>query len=475
MSIYFAYPGTVWAVCWQAMNWLAPQIEAALNSSVSPPYAATVQVYATLLNGVTAIDAWQAAQATANEEQNLLNVETLFLSLDPTTQSYFNARIAAVTAAATGLALLPPALNPVTTLTLLNNGSVAIPDPGYIPWCMTFSGETPPAGLSATNLVADAQAAATAWMTVANAILTLQGGPVSQAYDTAQRMYRASNQIATFMNDWTSGPPANFGIISAQAAWNASVALPSILLDASEITSAPYTAINQQSGVICNTLLTVVAQLGSYIMALNQPTASNIATAPLMQSDSLQDFSARNTGNFENWPAVAQTNGLLPPYPGASVQTASGQTLLLPGSAVPVSGAPVLSYANNVLGVDYDMGPVNGVMPAWAGDYNLIAGYPNLQRALGRRLQTPLAAFIYDSTYGSRIPLEVGAVQTTAEAARLAQFGEGALIADPRVGSVIAAAAELLPAFGASFSGVVQPIGPGAIPVGVLSTIVPAT
>ena len=476
---FFAYPGTVWTNCWLAMAWLASAIQSTPSGSAAQPYSQTTLVYDTLINGVAAIDAWQAADVLSAEYQNLLAVQALDLDLDPMTQEYFLARIAGVETVAAGLGALPPTVSPLNVTALLNTNMPAVADPGYLPWCMTFSGEAAPSSFAAATFVSDAQGAATAWATVAAAVSALQGGPVSQQYDAAARMWRAANAAANLLADCTSGPFATFLPTYAQGLWSQLVALPAILVDAAAIASAPYTLASQQSGTIRNVLLTVAQQLAAYMLALRQPQAGSVATAPLMQSDSLQDFAARNLGNFEDWPAVATLNGLSPPYPGPTVPGPSGQALLLPtpGATVAAAGAPVPSYANNVLGVDYDMGPVNGPMPAWIGDYGLIAGYANLQRALGRRLQTTLGSLIYSPSYGSRIPPEVGVIQTSREASRLAQYGKGALLADPRVSQVLSAVATA-PTLGnqqaIAFSSVVQPIGPGASPVSVNATLLPA-
>ena len=180
------------------------------------------------------------------------------------------------------------------------------------------------------------------------------------------------------------------------------------------------------------------------------------------------DLAARQTGDFSEWSTIAAINRLQPPFPGPTnpALALSGTPLFMPGSAPPLNpNATLPTYAANVLGIDYDFGPINGVQPSWLGDISLISGLTNYRRALGRRLQTTLGTLLYHRNYGSRIPPEVGAIQSTDEAARLAQYGKSALAADPRTANVLTAIATVQPGFLASFSGAVSPIGFGTTSV----------
>ena len=271
---------------------------------------------------------------------------------------------------------------------------------------------------------------------------------------------------------------------SATLTWNQMAALPAVMTVSDLLTGAPYNFDNQQSAVIRNILLTTAARLAVVLLNLRQPVQSVVRQATLNQNDTLMGVASRSTGNFENWPAIAALNGILPPYPGPANTSLVGTNLLLPTTSVPAaSGAPLPNYAINVLGTDYDYGPINSMQlftttplnPAWTwtGDIPLMTGYKNYARALGRRLQTSVGTLVYHSSYGSRIPPEVGSVQGLDEAKRLAEFGRSALAADPRTGTILSAVATVQPGFLASFSGVVAPIGPGSTPVSVNETISP--
>jgi len=75
----------------------------------------------------------------------------------------------------------------------------------------------------------------------------------------------------------------------------------------------------------------------------------------------------------------------------------------------------------------------------WNGDIPLISGPTNLSSALARRIMTTLGTLIYHSSYGSRIPPEVGEIQDVSTANLITAFGESALLNDVRVQSVLSA------------------------------------
>ena len=474
---FAGYPGRVWATCYQSMGWLSGILAGGTAAPASVANAALV-TYATLRNGANAVAAYQTAQALTNESANLVAVQNMALPLDALTSAYVTARISALAAAASGIAALPPAVNPANVAKTLSAGLPTVTDPKFLEWCMGFTAETPPVALAVSGLVACAAQEATAWTNTAYAIQVAQGAAYTDyRYDTAVRAWRTSNAVASTLAQFQSGP-FNTASPSLAQNWNGVAALPMILLTAASLTSAPATLAIQQANVIRYALNNTAQSLAQLLLSLRSPvgtTAPNLAT--LRVGESLQDLATRTTGDFEDWQAIAALNGLTPPYPGASNQALAlnGNAQLLlptPGSA-PASGAPVPSYAANVLGTDWDFGPINGSPPGWTGDVPLITGNLNFARAIGRRIQTPLSSLIYHSDYGSRIPDEVGAVQGDDEAPKLAQFGRAAVVADPRTGYVVSCTATTEPGFLASVSIAVQPIGPGSTPVVVNETISP--
>ena len=471
---FVGYGGRVWGTAYQTAAYLNSLLQ---SGSVSPAAVASPALasFATMANGADAVSAWQTAGAMALEVMNMAAIQALPLTLDPTTLAYFDARVAAVAAAASGLALLPPPANPFAATGLIAAGQPAIASPLLVEWCAGFAAETPPSGLtSPAALVTYASGEAAAWYAVADAIRVLQGNALTAAYDTAARQYRVAAAVASGLAQ-VAAAAGGYAQRNVVALWNQAVTVPSLLLDAASLVSSPASLANQQGVAIRFSLRGLAATVARLLLSLRSPITSNVVTATLRRNETLMDLAARAAGGYEEWSAIAALNQVGPPWPGPTEQVlaASGTPLLLPGSSLPVSGQPAPTYAANVLGIDYDFGPINGPQPAWLGDVSLIVGYANLRRALGRRLQTPLGTLIYHPTYGSRIPPEVGAVQGGDEALRLAAFGKAALAADPRVASVVSAAASVQPPFAASFSGVVIPVGPGATPVGVSEVISP--
>ena len=474
---FVGYPGRVWATCYQSMAWLS-NILAGGAANASTVANATLVTYATLRNGSNAVAAYQTAQALTNESANLIAVQNMALPLDALTAAYTAARIASLTAAASGIAVLPPAVNPANVATLLAAGSPAVADPKFLEWCMGFQAETPPAALATSGLLACAQQEATAWSTLAYRVQVAEGAAFTDyRYDAALRTWRVSNLVASTMAQFQSGPFTTSSPSLVQN-WNGAAALPAILLAAASLTSAPATLAIQQANVIRYALNNTALALTQLMLSLRAPNGSNAPNlATLRAGESLQDVAARTTGDFENWQTIAALNGIAPPYPGAANQTlalsGNGQLLLpTPGSTL-IAGAPVPSYAANVLGTDWDFGPINGTPPDWTGDIPLITGDLNYARAIGRRIQTPLGGLVYHSDYGSRIPDEVGAVQGDDEAPKLAQFARAAVVSDPRTGYVVSSTATTEPGFLATVSVAVQPIGPGSTPVIVNETISP--
>ena len=468
---FYGYPGQLWQSAYQTLTWLSGQLNGGAAPALQQASAASVS-FQTLRNVLANMQAWQAGQALNSEVAALSAVQALPITVDPTTSTYFTARISAYSAAASGVSALPQAVNVTNIPALLTAGTPAVADPLYLEWCMSFTGEAAPGSLTGPELPVLAAAQYTAWCTVAAAVATYQGVNLTQEYDTAARLARCAGVVSNKLASLVSGPFA----VSANPTllWNNCAALPALLLDSALLNATPNLVQNQQCGLIRYALNNMLITLAQFLLALRQPVLSQITQAQVRAKDTLMDIAARNLGNFEQWSAIATLNGLTPPYPGADNTSLVGKQLLLPGSTgTVVSGASAPTYAANVLGTDYDFGPINGAQPVWTGDFRLITGLLNFARALGRRLQTPRGSLIYHVDYGSRIPPEVGAIQAQDEAQRISQFGVSALRSDPRTGTVQSATATILPGSQVSFQASVQPVGPGTQPVFLNETISP--
>ena len=468
-QIYAGYPAEIFATAWQSAAWLSKLLASGTAPATSIAEGA-LACFQTFTNGADAVAAWEVGVALAQEQINLAAVQALPLSLDITTQTYFTARVDSIENAASGIPTeILPAVSPYSVANQLTTGQPAIGYPGYLEWCMGFTAETPPSGLTTATLVPFATGMATAWLTIANAIRVLQGNALTIAYDTAARQYRVSSVVAASVENI-----GTFAQTDLPALWNGTVAVPSLLLNVGSLTASPALLGNQQASAIRFTMRSLALQVAYLLLSL-QSSIGNVVTAALRRNESLMDLAARAAGGYEEWATIATLNTLTPPYPGPTNQSiaTSGISLLLPGSVTLPSGAVAPTYEANTLGIDFDFGPINGPPPPWLGDIPLIVGYRNYQRALGRRIQTPLGTLIYHPTYGSRIPPEVGAIQSVDEAARLAAFGTAALASDPRTAYVVQSAATVQPGRLATFSGICQPIGPGAVPVSVNQVISP--
>lgn len=501
-SVFIGYPANVWATCYQSLSWLSNILaDGATNiSAIDDP---TESVFTTLVNAINAIDAWQAGAVLTLEGQNLLAVQALPLGLDSLTQSYFSTRIASITTAAAQITALQVSANPFNAISLLSQGKPAVADPGFIEWGMKFAGEQAPIGAS---LPSGADTMAQSWLNVTNAVGVLQGSNLTTAYDTAARQYRCCALIANQMNDLMSGgfsqenftggavqatdsagnplfdtqgnPMYTSGFVPSSTLWNQALALPTILLDAAALSSSPATLGAQQSAVIRNILIGQIQQLALLLLSLRIHNVTQPTTATLRNFESLADLAARTTGNFEDWTAIAALNHIKPPYPGPANQAValSGKQLFTSNSTstpgiLPDPDASGVTYAANVLGTDWWWGGLNQPQPAWTGDISIITGLYNFALSIGRRLQTPLGDLIYHTNYGSRIPPEVGAVQSADEASRLNQYGRSAILADPRTGNIQSSSATTQPGFLATFEATVVPIGFSANAVSVNETI----
>ena len=452
-------------------------------------------VFATLWNGLGALSAWQTGATLALEGQNLLAVENLPLGLDPTTQAFISNRIVACLSAADGISALPPPINLFNVSAPLAAGQPIIADPRFLEWCMNFTGEVAPAG---SALPSGAAAAAHAWLSVINAIRVLQGNIFIPAYDTATRQYRCASVIADILTNLLSGPFAagsSFSIlyltdqdgnlvtdslgnpipITGQtidpSIWSGVVGLPTLLLDAGTLNATPSSLLSQQISVIRYALLHQLVNLANLLLSFRSKSVSQPSTGVLRNAESLMDFAARTTGNFENWSDIAALNNIQPPYPGPTNLNIALEGKQLFTAGVPSGNNTKASYEVNVLGTDYDWGPINGPQPPWLGDISLITGYFNFRQAIGRRLQTPLGGLIYHTDYGCSIPAEIGAIQSSDEAAKINEYGKSAIRGDPRTGSILSASTTLTPPFSAHFIAKLSPKGPGAQSVDVSQVI----
>ncbi len=470
-GVFYGYPGQVWANVYGALNIFNNALAFTSTPFTTLPLAEAV--LETALNGLDALTANRLAYTWQGVSISMANIEALPLTVAPIDVTYFHNRLNSFIAAASGILPSVPLIPMTGVAVALAAGNPSIPTcPSVLHFFQSFNAEPAPTGLTNSNLPVFAAQSTQAFYDVSGAIATLPGG-YTYLLDIAQHVGATNAQFTDFVGEF-------FGFLSPtpQYLWNQMFVLPTMLMYADWITSAPNTLSSQQDMLIRYLIIDIIQHLNQFIMTTARPANVPASQTDVLVNDSLMDIAARRLGNYEQWANIAALNNLQPPYIGPNTSQASGiagwgssVNLPTPGTN-PVSGI-TSNYLTNFLGVDLYFGPINGDMPSWTGDFQVIAGYNNLRWALGRRLQTSYGTLIYHNDYGSKIPPEIGQVQTPQTASYIAAFGKSALASDPRVGSVPTATATLVSAEAIAFNGAVIPRGFGSTPVSVNEVITP--
>lgn len=473
-----SYPAVIWNALKAALVYVSAKF--AENESPDGQSALIIAVNESLKFGLTAIEANMFYEASNLNFANLSPVPGFGISINAATRAFMVNRIDALQSALQAITTLshltPPRLlvQPVASISqALLAGMPIFPDPGYVEWLVLFRYETPPIGLTIDNFVAQAQAAAAAWVTISTAMQTQGVLYTGSTLNAVNQMGYCAQVVADELE--------NSAAISAEtnltAAWNTLVAAPTLTRLASLVANNPASVASQNTSVIRYAILGLLNGFNALIVALRQTGLQQVNLATVRQNDSLQDIAARELGDYSRWYEIAQINALVPPFIGPFAMsgiTTQGQQLFMPNatSVVPTGSAP--NYAINYLGVDIYYGPLNQPMTPWAGDFNAIAGYRNLAFSLGRRLQTTLGDLIYHLAFGSRVPPEVGAIASNTEATVLSAYTESAIRSDPRVNKVLAIDTQVLPNYAIAITSTVLPNGIGALSVPVNEVIGPA-
>ena len=468
-ALFSGYSGVVWQSVYADLVYYFTWLQS--NPSTVIPISEAM--LATLMNANDAICANAMARAWTYEAGTLTAMQAMPLTGMTANDSLIlsNRTTAYINASAAMTALVPSEASFLSPSAGIAANTAGIPYCGLLEFYESFGYETPPLGLTSVNFLTTAQTIPAAFTDVANAIRVHQGAYLTQIYDAANRQSAVANAANYLIGSFTSGNLA----YGTTAAWNQIVTLPSMTMDSDVINCAPVSAQCQQEAVIRYTLLTLAAQIASFLTTAAIPSTGQVNTVTLNVGQTLVDVAAQALGDYTQWPLIASLNNLSPPYVGAVAApgiAAWGQQLVLPSpNTSSAANGSVISYTNNVLGTDLFFGPINGDMPTWNGDFETITGYQNLSMALGRRLQTTLGSLLYHSDYGSRIPPEVGMVQDTATAGHIAAYGQSAILSDPRVQAVLNSTATLVPGSGVQFSATAQPIGIGSTPTSVNQVI----
>ncbi len=424
------YPMSVWSAVKMALTY------GYANMSPTNPQASFSLIKTigqTLRNGVEAINAYQLYTALQASYSNVSSIEALPLTLDATSSAtltaYVNTLQGAAAQSSAGSLLVPLATN----TSRLSMGVPTVGYPGLLEWQMNFRMAATPTGLTYSNFAAYAAAFATSWSNIISAVQTGGVNYTASSLTEIQNIFAAAQVCAFEVSQLTFSPATDL-----TAAWNLLVVLPTMTRVASLAANDPTSASAQQLAAIRYVALSLYKSFNTLIVSFNNTTPNQIQMVPVRYGDSLMDIAAREMGDYTQWTAIAAANNLLPPYisstPGPNVAVV-GQLLFLPSSTVSQQ-SPIGNFETYFLGTDIYYGPLNTDMNAWTGDLQVISGYQNLALSLGRRLQTTLGTLIYDTSFGSRIPPEVGAIATNRTPAQIEAYATSALLSDPRVDSV---------------------------------------
>ncbi len=334
----------------------------------------------------------------------------------------------------------------------LNVGQSMIDSLDVLSIWMSYDYGTPPAGLSSSNFISNVQAELDAWNSVVEALnngINYSGA----TYDVALNMSYCCQLTLNLITDI-----GTISDVNINQSWQLLVSLPTV----SALTSIYYNDVSsylcQQLGIVRVTIQNAIKLFSQMLISLEESVLSNIQLGTVQNNKTIMDLAARKLGNYEDWQNIVAANGLLPPYIGDGTGLATaGQQLYLTGTG----GSVVPNYDINYLGTDIYFGPLNSNYNVWNGDFAIISGYNNLSLSLGRRLQTTLGSLMYEVSFGSRIPPEVGKIQSQSTSGNILAYASAAILADPRVYKITNATVSLDIYGAVVYNGVVIPNGIG--------------
>jgi len=257
-------------------------------------------------------------------------------------------------------------------------------------------------------------------------------------------------------------------VISPAQVWNTCYALPATIQSARLVSPSLNLDNDQISMATRYFMITMAEQIAGFVVLARglaaASTGSSGSSVITQSGQGLMDIASQNLGNFESWSQLA---GAVPAPWGAGAIPA-GTSISL------ASGVAALTQAQ-LLGSDLNFGSQNQPIPSWSGDFQINLGIPNFRASLGRRLATTLGNLIFHPEYGSRIPPELGQILTTGGQSLITAYGKAALLADPRVQSILSATTTTLAGQpnAVQFLASVQPIGPGLQAVNVNEVLTP--
>lgn len=355
-----------------------------------------------------------------------------------------------------GLPITPP-----SNFSTMNSGTNFAPSfTDIVTLVMSKTYETAPVGLTAANCYTYLQSEVAAWQNLQTALVQQGISYTGAQMNAISRMIAISNLVSnnastlTFSSAW-----------SADQLWNWVAFFPTALNLISLLETNLAQALIQNILIVRYTVTLTSLQFASFLLTARSQPLDQVQLGTLLMNNSLMDFAAKNLGDYSQWTEVIDTNNLVPPFISqtpATNEASPGQQLFLPNGRQTVNVLPQQpTYELNFLGTDIYYGSSTQDL-SWGGDFQLITGYSNLQKALLRRLQTPIGTLIYHLVYGSRIPMELGNVVSFTISDHMNAYAESALLGDPRVQSIPSSKATYTPKSGVQMELQVQPQGNGA-------------
>lgn len=167
-----------------------------------------------------------------------------------------------------------------------------------------------------------------------------------------------------------------------------------------------------------------------------------------MYGDTLQKIAARELGNADRWPDLANINNLMPPYITDDAALSSSRVLLSGGTLI-VPAQSKLSEASDSTDPDkiyqLDMGLSDGELTADEnGDFVVFNGRDNLKQALVHRVDVERGELMWHPEYGSLHRALIGTVNGPTAGTLAAKYVEATLKADPRVQEVTSVEAQVV-------------------------------
>ena len=443
------YINNTWTQAFNSVLWFSAQP----YSNASKVALQAQILYNSFQAGVSNITALQLINAFTAQNNSLQQIEALPIGLASSASAltYLSSNLVSLVS---GLSNLLPSVPVSSASSLLNLSNQSLPTVDYTTYLNSYSGDLYPLGIPA-NL--------SSWANIQSNLIAYYGNSPTNLLDLVNNIVLYSN---TQNNLITSGGITG---INSGYYYNQAYSLPVSLALASNFVSDFSDYSNQQALVVKHILQALSRNISETLLSALSPTPQNqITTTVVYGNESLQDIANRVLGNFELWEEIAVINNITP-----GTLLTPGTSLILPPTSL-TSGASGFSYNVNVLGQDIYLGPTTGAMPTWTGDFTTISGPTNLLYALSRRLLTTLGTFVYHPDYGSRIPPEVGAVQSIGSLQHITAFGNSCLTSDPRVATIInsGASGSSIPGL-IQYSAVIQPIGPQSGPVVINEVISP--